>query len=384
MTGCPLCRGRRFEPVVQRAIVPILQNAPAATIEIARSRPTGRLEVVACTECGFVFNQAFDPSLIEYGDSYDNTQCHSPQFDDYMHTLAMKLIERHQLRGKRIVEVGCGKGHFLRLLCRLGGNRGYGFDPTYVGPDTVDDGSVQFVRELYSERHASVRADFVCCRHVLEHVPQPRALLESVRLATGCDPAVPVFFEVPTLDWILEHTCFWDVFYEHCSYFTDQTLSFAFRESGFDVTATSHAFGGQYLWLEARAHSRAVSSTMEAVSLAKIALFRARVNASVTMWSERFRAAAAEGGLAIWGAGAKGVTLVNLLDPTATLVRYVVDINPNKQGTFLPGTGHPILAAEALRDDPVRHLVIMNPNYLDEISAQVALLRGDDIAITCL
>lgn len=388
MTGapCPVCGNHAIVPILHRMAVPILQNAPAATRAAARARTMGELEIVACSDCGFVFNRAFDPAVIEYAESYDNTQACSPRFASYMTELAEYLVDRYALRGKRIVEVGCGKGHFLRMLCSIGNNRGFGFDPTYEGPDIVDDGAVTFVRELYSERQAGLYPDFVCCRHVLEHVAQPLAMLKAVRLATRSDPEIAVFFEVPTVDWILEHTCFWDFFYEHCSYFNASTLGFAFRSCGFEVVRTQAAFAGQYLWLEARPKPRLDACTPDDATglLAQIKAFELRAEASFAAWQDRFRRAASAGGLAIWGAGAKGVTLVNLLDPGATLVKYVVDINPNKQGTFVPGTGHPIVAPEMLREDRVNHLFLTNPNYAEEIQATVARLRGGDLSLECI
>jgi hypothetical protein len=383
--ACPLCGDLRVAPFVRRMTVPVLQNAPAATRDEARGRAMGALEIAACERCGFVFNRGFDPARIEYAQSYDNTQCCSPSFERYMRGIAEDLVARYDLHGKRVVEVGCGKGHFLRMVCAAGGNRGYGFDPTYVGPDSVDGGQVTFVREFYAERHASLGADFVCCRHVLEHVADPMAMLSAVRLATR-DPQTAVFFEVPTVDWILDNTCFWDFFYEHCNYFNAETLGFAFRRAGFDVVRTQAAFEGQYLWLEARpgAAAAAVEPTGVAESVARIRAFEARAEAGFARWQDRFRHAAATGGLAIWGAGAKGVTLANLLDPDAALIKYVIDINPNKQQTFIPGTGHPVVGPEALARDRVRHVVITNPNYADEIRQSIAQIAGGDLTIDCL
>jgi hypothetical protein len=88
------------------------------------------------------------------------------------------------------------------------------------------------------------------------------------------------------------------------------------------------------------------------------------------LWCERL--AAEPGRLVLWGAGAKGVTLANLADPDAVLLAGVVDINPNKIGRFLPGTGHPILAPRELTARGIRHAVLMNPNYRREIAATLA------------
>ena len=74
-----------------------------------------------------------------------------------------------------------------------------------------------------------------------------------------------------------------------------------------------------------------------------------------------------QGNVAIWGAGAKGVTLVGLIDENRTLINCLVDINRNKQGKFVAGSGHPIVGAENLEELNIKNIILMNPNYRDEI-----------------
>jgi len=73
-----------------------------------------------------------------------------------------------------------------------------------------------------------------------------------------------------------------------------------------------------------------------------------------------------EGPIAVWGAGAKGVTFVNLIDPKKELIDCVVDLNPNKQGRHIPGTGHPIVSYQNLPKRKVTTAILMNPNYREE------------------
>jgi hypothetical protein len=40
-----------------------------------------------------------------------------------------------------------------------------------------------------------------------------------------------------------------------------------------------------------------------------------------------------------------------------------VDLNPNKQGRFIPGTGHPIVQPTDLPARQVKNAILMNPNY---------------------
>ena len=78
--------------------------------------------------------------------------------------------------------------------------------------------------------------------------------------------------------------------------------------------------------------------------------------------------------MAVLGAGAKGVTLLNLVDPSGARVDCVVDVNPKKQGRFLAGTGQAIVAPAALAERGVRHVLVLNPNYTDEIRRQASLV----------
>ena len=84
------------------------------------------------------------------------------------------------------------------------------------------------------------------------------------------------------------------------------------------------------------------------------------------------------GRVALWGAGAKGATLANLVDPEGELIDCVVDLNPSKQGGFIPGTGHPIVSYTALPVRDVRTAILMNPNYRAE---NLALLAQSNIEV---
>ena len=73
----------------------------------------------------------FDSSLQEYCQNCEESQHVSPTFTKFARELAQRWIDRYDLHNKTILEIGCGKGEFLTLICELGNNRGIGIDPTY-------------------------------------------------------------------------------------------------------------------------------------------------------------------------------------------------------------------------------------------------------------
>ncbi len=259
---------------------------------------------------------------------------------------------------------------FLRKLVEYegAGNYGYGFDPSYQGEDTALGGRLKFEKRYYDEKCADVCANVVVSRHVIEHVPDPLSLLRNIKKALAHSVNARIFCETPCVEWILRNRVIWDFFYEHCSYFTAESLATAFQIAGFKVEDVQHVFGGQYLWLEATNSSTPDSNvTQKPEQLSMLAgEFAASESKLKQHWQAKIEEIAVKEKVALWGAGAKGVTFANLVEPRQKWIDCVVDLNPQKQGRFIPGTGHPITSYKELGRRGVTIAVLMNPNYRAE------------------
>jgi 2-polyprenyl-3-methyl-5-hydroxy-6-metoxy-1,4-benzoquinol methylase len=389
---CPVCGGGDVFQFLDRERVPVHQNLVADSREAALAAPTGKLSMCICRSCGFVYNASFDLELMSYDARYDNTQTCSPEFEQYVEQLVTHLLDESGIRGKTVVEVGCGKGHFIRRLVEFPDSRinGIGFDPTYVGPDSVHSGRLRFERRFYDERAASVGADVVVSRHVIEHVPRPVDLLRSIRQAVAARPDALICFETPSVEWILENQVVWDFFYEHCSLFTPASLTRAFEAAGFEVSSVSAVFGDQYMWAEARP-----SATVEIgahdpsrlVALAERFADAAAVLKAKWLAAVGRAAASAPNGdrrVAVWGAGAKGVTFANLVDPDATGVHCFIEVNPAKQGKYIPGTGHRIIGPQQIEEERLGTILVLNPNYLEEMQQYLTAAGSSAVLIDAM
>jgi SAM-dependent methyltransferase len=204
----------------------------------ARQCATGTIELRACHFCGLVFNAQFDANAVEYDTQYDNSLDFSPAFQAYVQALAEHLVDAHKLRHKRIVEIGCGNGAFLKLLCGRGNNTGKGFDPSFPD-DFTPMPDVDFVKGYFGHMEARQGFDFLCCRHVLEHIENPLAFLQRLSRISATSPAATFYFEVPNGDFVLGGEGLWDVIYPHVSYFTEETLPALFKRAGFQVLNTT-------------------------------------------------------------------------------------------------------------------------------------------------
>lgn len=361
LTACPVCGASSASPLAHRTGVPVMQNAVYPSREEAVAAPSGDLLLLQCDRCGFVWNAAFDPGRISYSVGYENCQSHSAAFQDHLDArIACIAASLATKRWPSIVEVGCGQGDFLGLLARsLGRVDAVGFDPSWRGADGAGPEGTQLYRRLFDHGAAKALApdpDVVIARHVIEHVPDPLDFLRVIRAALPAGSTARLFIETPCNQWIRSNGAVQDLFYEHCSLFDAGSLARAIAVAGFVPDRVERVFGGQYLWAEATAAAadRRVMTTDEA--------FRSR-------WRATIETARAAGPVAVWGASAKGATFLFLNDPEGSLVDCVVDINPAKQGRFIAATGHVIVApAEAARRG-VTTVLVMNPNYREEILA---------------
>lgn len=384
MQRCPVCDSNLIAPFLVRSSVPVHQNLVMADRISARKINRGNLTLAVCEDCGFIFNQDFDGSKLSYGKEYDNTQTYSPSFESYISELARSLIYDKNIQNCSVVEVGCGKGSFLRKLVESEewGNTGYGFDPSYVGAETIFDGRLKFEKRYYDSECANIHADVVVCRHVIEHIPDPLSLLFSVRQALVHSPNARVFFETPCVEWILRNQVIWDFFYEHCSYFTAESLATAFEVSGFQVESVDHIFQGQYLWLEATIPAQKPAVTKKPGFISILAKqFATSERELISKWEIKIQELASQGKVALWGAGAKGVTFANLIDPDRKLIDCIIDLNPNKQGKYIPGTAHPIVSYQDIAVRGITTAILMNPNYHQE---NVVLLKASNLNIDLL
>jgi len=378
---CIVCKNGRIVPMIAIDRIPILCSVQWPTREDALNAPRGNIDLGFCPECGHIYNRVFDPDVLEYSDAYDSSLHYSASFNRYAEALADRLIDKYQLHGKNIIEIGCGKGEFLAMLCERGDNRGLGFDVSYEPERTQASERVIFIKDYFHEKYLEADADLVVCRHVLEHISHPVSFLATVRQALGERTQTVVYFEVPNVLFTLKDLGIWDLIYEHCSYFSPASLHSAFIRSGFRVSEMNVAFDGQFLSIEATPGPEAIQQEdppeisqkdEELLCLERyVAAFQENYLRKLEEWRTRLQGSKEQRKRTVlWGAGAKGVIFLNAF-ASGNAVEYVVDINPHKQGLYVPGSGQQIVPPEFLTAYRPDQVIVMNSIYRDEIKRQL-------------
>ena len=328
----------------QQGQLPIFQNRMYDTEAQAKACPKGDVQLVEDQRTGLVYNAAFRPELMAYDAHYQNEQATSPLFQDHLESVS-RIIDRCMGRDS-IVEVGCGKGFFLEMLLGKGFDV-TGFDPTYEGNNPR-------VMKHYFEPGAGIKASGLVLRHVLEHIQDPFNFLLQLKEANG--GSGKIYIEVPCFDWICEKRVWFDIFYEHVNYFR----IFDFYRMFDTVIESGRLFGGQYMY----AVAELATLKQPLINLRDSVIFPKDFTRNLEDPSQAKPSQAA-----IWGGASKGVIFTLLKARAGQPISTVIDINPAKQGKYLPSTGllvkSPTEALAMLAKGSI--IYVMNSNYLEEI-----------------
>ena len=328
--------------------VPVFQNKVYRDLEEAQNAEIGEVQLAISNQTGFLFNRVFDNSLMNYDANYNNEQSNSTMFNEHLLTV-FDLLKDFGIKDKKVVEIGCGKAHFFNIM-KQNDIDCIGFDPTYEGDDPL------IVKDYFSDKY-NINGDLIILRHTLEHIENPQLFLAEI--AKSNNYKGDIFIEVPTFEWISQKQAFWDIFYEHCNYFTESSLN-----SMFNKAKSGAIFGGQYIYCYAPLDSIKTNIEMQEFSQLEGISF----DESVQKWKKFL---SEKENIVIWGAGAKGSTFLNLLDQSKTKIKFVIDINPEKQNKFIAHTGHPIFSPDILKVEKVDNILVMNENYLEEVRQSI-------------
>lgn len=342
----PLSGNSNVKIIYEQKGVPLIQNMVYPTPQLAKAAKTINVSLGQSIDNGFVFSANFDDSIIDYDQHYQNEQSNSKFFQDHLKNV-IEIMKNNNMLGKKIVEIGCGKAYFMNMLLEAGEDV-IGFDPTYEGD------SPKVIKDFFSDKYSNVGAESIILRHTLEHISKPFDFIQTVAKANNNKGFI--YIEVPTFEWIVNNNACEDIFYEHCNYFTLETLQQFFTDS-----VGGHFFNGQYIYVIAD-----LGKVKKEIEKRPIKEYTIKFNDKIAEYKDLVTK---NKNIAIWGAGAKGSTFLNLVDKEANKVKCVIDINPKKQNQFLGGTGHPIIKPEDMGKYQIDTIIVMNINYLNEIKA---------------
>jgi uncharacterized UPF0146 family protein len=328
--------------------LPIHQNVDYPTTEEAIACPRGELSIIQDENTGLIHNAAFDQATMTYNENYQNEQAFSLVFQQHLHQIVpiITKIFNH----KNIVEIGCGKGWFLELL-RSHGFNVRGVDPAYKGDN-------DYVIKDYFSSALNLNADALILRHTLEHIQNPYEFLADI--ADANNNSGLIYIEVPCFNWILEHKAWFDIYYEHVNYFRLIDFENIFGK----IVEMGHVFGDQYIYIIGDLATLKRSKKNDFDKLEIPEGFMDGVNEAEKIINNNKNKKNI-----VWGGASKGVIFCHYLSQRGFKPDMVIDLNPEKQGKYIPVTGikinSPEIAYKEMKEGD--NIFVMNSNYYEEI-----------------
>lgn len=333
------------------------------------------LTVCQCSGCGLV-QLSTDP--VPYYREVIRAAAVSDIIRDFKLKQFSSFIQKYSLQGKKILEIGCGRGEFLSLLRQFEVDA-YGLE--YADESVahcIDNGLRVF--KGYPDSNAGILDngpfDAFLLLMFLEHMPWPNDSLRNI-FDNLSDNAVGLI-EVPNFDMILRKKLFSEFISDHLLYFSRDTLHMTLTLNGFDVMECGEIRDDYVI--------SAVVRKKQKLDISHFCEHQAKITSDINDFISRFK----EKKVAIWGAGHQALAVI-ALTKIGDKIRYVIDSASFKQGKYTPVTHLPIVAPETLYSEPIEAVIVMAASYSDEVaeiirrrfgqSLQVAILRDFGLEI---
>lgn len=327
-----------------------------------------QLQVVQCVGCGVV--QLTNPE-VGYWRSVIRAAGISPDMQAFRLAQFREWVDTHHLAGKRVLEVGCGKGEYLGLLAQVGVDA-HGMEHA---ADSVAHCVVQGLKVVqgFPDNPALALSgapyDGFMILNFLEHLPTIRDTLRAIR--HNLQPNGVGLVEVPNLDMLLSEGLFAEFIPDHLYYFTQQTLTRLLESTGFEVLTCTAVWHGYVL--------SAVVRKRPALNLDVLANRQHQLKQQFHTLMDRHGPQR----VAIWGAGHQALALISLM-AIGPRVRFVVDSAPFKQGRFTPATHLPIVGPDRLNPADIDLVLVLAASYSDEVIRLIHNRHGHRMAVATL
>jgi SAM-dependent methyltransferase len=374
---CPICGSEEVRLFLDLPNMPAQDGLVYTTRKAAIDAPVGDIKLAVCEQCHFVGNLAHDTSLINFVE-YSYSKYHSQQYRRHVSSIITMLVENYSVRNKTVIDVGCGEGYFLNELCRAGDNRGIGIDPSLPAAEKLfqDDSRLVFVKDYYTDEHLKYASDVTCCRHVLDELAAPMEMIKLITRNLSLDGDGLIYIEVPNALQTFTQKLVWNIGYAKRSWFTSSSLQTLLELCGYEILSSNPLFGEEYLGVVARRSSAAGERAPANQKLIPDFLqilddFSGHLGCEIQRWQRKILELKQRGEqMVIWGAGMRGINFLHHFGDV-TMFPKIVDISVDRQGCYLPGSGYLVEAPEVLETFRPTCILVSNPNYIREISAQI-------------
>lgn len=371
--NCHLCHNKLFpDPILQLKGMPQAAQYFPKEDEFAQDKGI-ILNVYQCSSCGLV-QLSIKP--VEYFKEVITFASLSGKARLSRLNQMKKFVNRFGLKGKKVLEIGSGRGEMLDVL-EEAGLLATGIE---ASPESVNIGQSAGRKMIHGyigdiKKINGGTFDAFVSLNYLEHLPKPGAIIKSIYNNTTAGAVG--FVTVPNLDYLLKTKCFYEFVADHLSYFTKKTLTYAFEGNGFEVLECSTINENNDIAAVVK-KKKALNISGYFSEVEKLIKNLQQIVANYKSQNKK---------VAVWGAGHRTLALLALSQLKD--LEYIIDSAKFKQGKFTPILHLNIVAPEHLKKEKVDLVIVMVPGlYPGEVlktltqmnvGVEVAVLRGNKI-----
>lgn len=328
---CKICNSENVRPYFKVRNSPALQNVLYDTADAAKGVEVFDTEFLVCEDCFFLFNPNFKEE--PYSGTYNNDQSYSAVYREHLvHTT--DILKSHVEQDGNILEIGCGNGMVLEMLHQDGYEQLEGYDPAHAK-------NLPYISTDYWAP-SSKTYDLVVLRQALEGMPNILEVLEAA--CSQLSDEGTLYLEITNSRYILENASTVGLYHEYAQYFSDVALSHVLNRLGFYIHETHHYFHGDITGV-----------------VAKKMRLRIPGQPKLEILSEYDN-------VCIWGVSGRTIHFLTNYGLDENIIKFGVDIDPNKQGRYIPHTGHKVMSPNDCVNSAPDAVIVLNENYACEVA----------------
>lgn len=370
MDNCLICGA----PLDDSQTLFVCDNMPGSAQDIPAKEELSndkgiQLKLVQCKCCGLV---QIPTEPVHYYKKVIRAGGGTTTMVDLRNEQYTEFMNCFNLKGKKILEVGCGKGEFLRIWKDYD-VRAVGIEYDQELVDRANNEGMEVYKAYADDADTKLPGapyDAFVQFNFLEHQPYPNEMLQSIYNNLTEDGVGLV--TVPSLEYILKYDGYYELIKDHIAYYSEETLKFLFQKNGFEVVDCHTVNRDTHSIMVKKRKKIDVSRWNENFVSLQQELFD-YVNGYVTQGKK----------VAVWGASHQCFTLIPSLG-LSDKISYIIDSAPFKQGKYAPASHVPIVDRKHYFEEPVASIMIVAPGYTDEIANIIKTELSADIDIRTL